>query len=763
MASRSEPLFVEPRLRGLAYCEAHSAVADAWLTELFERVVEDPSDLALVAIGGYGRGRLWPASDLDVALIHRNRSDVAEVAESLWYPIWDRGLKLGHSVLTVDEAGPLIAEELDRATAFLSARIIAGDPDLVVSFTTAVAETWNDLAYGLLDKLADSVRDRRETFGDTAFRLEPDLKEGHGGLRDLHAMEWAERAAPGFASDFLTELAPQAEVLIEARVELHRTTGRPGDVLTLDDQDPVAAALGEDGGTELMMRLSQAARRIAWFSEEAWRRHARRRARSTTSRPVSVLTSEIVEAEGQIEVRRAVDVNEDPLLLLRVAETSATTGMPIGRGSLERLASSTADMPTPWPQEARDLFASMLLSGRNAIRVIESLDQFNLMLRLLPEWEHVMCRPQRNVMHTFTVDRHLCETAANAAQLADRVTQPDLLVVGALLHDIGKGLPGDHTEVGMKLIATIAERMGYDNDEVGVLVDLCRLHLLLPDVATRRDLADLGTIRAVAAAVDSVEFLDLLAALTEADSIATGPSAWGTWKAGLLEELVTRTTGVLQGDEVIVADDFPTPELLATLALGVRSVTGKGSYFTVIDKDGPGLFARGAGVLAMHGIEVLDAMAYSADNGLAVNQFVVQSSTGAPIEWDRVIELANRALDGRIALTARISQRARNYSRYQRRLAAAPPRRFVAIDNSISDSATVVDVHAPDSIGLLYRMTRALAELRLDIKTAKVQTLGPEAVDSFYITDVDGKKLDDPELLRELELALTEAMGADDR
>ncbi len=199
------------------------------------------------------------------------------------------------------------------------------------------------------------------------------------------------------------------------------------------------------------------------------------------------------------------------------------------------------------------------------------------MLRLLPEWEHVMCRPQRNVMHTFTVDRHLCETAANAAQLADRVTQPDLLVVGALLHDIGKGHPGDHTEVGMKLIATIAQRMGYSRDEVGVLVDLCRLHLLLPDVATRRDLSDLGTIRAVAAAVDSVEFLDLLAALTEADSIATGPSAWGTWKAGLLNELVTRTTAVLQGVEDVVADEFPTPELVEVLQLGERRVTGKGS------------------------------------------------------------------------------------------------------------------------------------------------------------------------------------------
>ncbi len=287
MARRSEPLLVDLRLRGHDYCAAHSDAADAWLAGLFEEVIEDKSDLALVAIGGYGRGELWPASDLDIALIHRNRSDIGEVAEAVWYPIWDRGIKLGHSVLTIEETGPLVRAELDRATAFLSTRLIAGDADLLASFDAEVATVWNSSAYELLDKLAVSVSEREEQFGDAAFKLEPDLKEGHGGLRDLHALQWAERAAPGFASDFLEELAPETEVLVEARVELHRTTGRPGDVLTLDDQDPVAEALGDDDGTQLMLRLSQAARRIAWHSDEAWRRHSRRRGqpRQTDRRP----------------------------------------------------------------------------------------------------------------------------------------------------------------------------------------------------------------------------------------------------------------------------------------------------------------------------------------------------------------------------------------------------------------------------------------------------------------------------------------------
>ncbi|MEZ5340829.1 MAG: hypothetical protein R2706_05105 [Acidimicrobiales bacterium] len=368
MAKNDQPIFADARLRGSAFCAAHAAAADEWLASLFDEVVGDQSDVALIAIGGYGRGELWPASDLDVALVHRGRSDIATVAEALWYPIWDRGLKLGYSVLTPKEATPLMRQELDRATAFLSTRHIAGAPQLIHDLEEVVAKVWSKNAYELLDKLAASVIEREEQFGDAAYRLEPDLKEGHGGLRDLHALQWAERAAPGFASDFLEELQPQAEVLTEARVELHRTTSRRGDVLTLDDQEPVAQALGDDNGTELMMRLSQAARRIAWHSDEAWRRHTRRRARTGRSRPVKVLTGELVEAEGQIEIRPGVDIDADPWLLLRVAEVAATQGLPIGHDSLERLASSSTEMPEPWPAEARALFAGFCWQAETPLR-----------------------------------------------------------------------------------------------------------------------------------------------------------------------------------------------------------------------------------------------------------------------------------------------------------------------------------------------------------------------------------------------------------
>lgn len=763
MSRRYVPLYSNPRLRGRAFCEAASAEADEWLSGLVDEVVADHSGMALLAIGGYGRGELWPYSDLDLVLVHSSRPDIADIAEAIWYPIWDRNLRLGHTVVTPADIGPLIDREIDRATAFLSARLVAGDPGLVARFNGEVSLAWNRDPNQMLSRLAEAVRDRRVNFGDVAFKLEPDLKEGHGGLRDVHALTWAERAAPGFAVDYIEELKPYAETLLEARVELHRTVGRPGDVLALDDQDAVAEALGDDDGTDLMLRLSSASRRIAWFSEEAWHRHGRRRARETNPKPAVAITAKVSQVGGLIEINQGVDIDSDPMLLLSVAEASARTGDPIGRASLERLASSPARIPEPWSDRARELFTRIFSAGPSAIQVVEDLDQYDLMARLLPEWDQVMCLPQRNVFHTFTVDRHLCETAANACRLVDRVSRPDLLIIGALLHDIGKGRGGDHTEIGVKLIEKIAKRMGYEHDDVGVLVELCRLHLLLPDVATRRDISDPGTIRAVAAAVHTVEFLQMLAALTEADSLATGPSAWGSWKEGLVNQLVARTAAVLEGyGEPEEETEFPTSDQREVLARGERMIGARGNVLTIAEPNCDGLMAKGAGVLAMHGIDVLDAMSYTDEKGMAISRFVVQSSTGAPVEWPKVIEAANKALDGRLALSARISQRARNYARYQRRLSASPPRRFVAFDNVISDFATVVEVHAPDTIGLVYRMAYALTELNLEIRYAKIQTLGPDAVDSFYLCGPDGGKLDDPELHKEINLALTEAMGLED-
>jgi [protein-PII] uridylyltransferase len=698
-----------------------------------------------------------------VVLVHHKRRDVTELAEQLWYPVWDRGLKLGHMVATVDQAIESAMLDLDRATSLLDLRLIDGDPVLHDELRIATTKLWSKKSGEFLAALAASVDERHRRFGDVAFTLAPDLKNGRGGLRDLHAMRWAERAEPGFASDVIDDLDEESELLIDARVELHRWSDRANETLTLDDQDAVAAALGHGDGQALMLQIALAARRVAWHSDEVWDRWQRNKTRPRRGRPRVLLSEQFELRDDLIELRDEVHPESDPLMVLRAAEMAARTGTTIGRSTLEILRDRVGPIPEPWPEEARSLFAGIFLAGTTAIDVVEDLDQFELMVRLLPEWETVRCRPQRNVLHTFTVDRHLCEAAVNASRLADDVVRPDLLVVGALLHDIGKGYPGDHTEVGMEKIAEIADRMGYPSSDTAVLVDLCRYHLLLSDVAVRRDISDPGTIRAVAASAKSVEFLRLLAALTEADSIATGPATWNSWKAGLVRELVDRSVHLLSGGDVDeVTPDFPPPELKTLMDAGEVLISGKGSTLTVVAPDQPGLFNRVAAVLAMSGLEVLEAAAYSS-GGMACSRFVVSDSLGHDVEWDRIAGLAEKALAGRLALSARVVERAEHSRRYRRRLSAEPARRIVHFDNSISEVATVVDVHAPDTVGLLFRLTQAIAEFRLDILSATVQTLGPEAVDSFYLCDRDGNKLTDPELLREVELALWEAMEEHDR
>ncbi|MGZ4705994.1 MAG: ACT domain-containing protein [Acidimicrobiales bacterium] len=511
----------------------------------------------------------------------------------------------------------------------------------------------------------------------------------------------------------------------------------------------------------MMAAISAAARAIAWTSDEVWER-----VDSSLKGPLGWrmsrdrdLAAGVVLRDGRVCMTAASDPAADRLLVLRVAVAAAQADARIDRTTLDRLATESPDLAIPWNQETRDLFAALLLTGRPAIDVIETLDQRGLWVRILPEWEPVRSKPQRNAYHRFTVDRHLCEAAANAAALVDRVDRPDLLVVGALLHDIGKGYPGDHVAVGIDIVSRIGQRMGYDADDIAQLTEMVRDHLLLPDVATRRDLSDEGTIRWVASRVGTLRSLRLLDALTEADSIATGSAAWSDWKAELLGILVSRTAHLMQGGAVeeIAMSSFPTDEQLAVMAEGKRVLEGIDDRLTVITPDRTGLFSRTAAVLALNGLDVLSAAAYSNDDGMALQVFRVESNLGPTIAWDRVVRDLEKALDGRLALEARLRERARTYARTDR--SPEPPQEpEVTFDNDLSEVATVVEVRAPDRIGVLYRITRAIAELDLDIRSAKVQTIGRDVVDAFYLRGADGAKVTDPDYLVEIERSIIGAL-----
>lgn len=746
----------DPALGGRARCRALAAATDAWVVDLFEQATGGDADgLALVAVGGYGRGELAPGSDLDLWLLHE-RGDVAGVAEALWYPIWDSGLKLGHAVRTPAQALRLAADDLETATAALRMRHLAGDPGITAGVAERSAEGWRARSKRWLALLADRVDARHAAAGEVAFLLEPDVKEGRGGLRDLHALDWAEQARRVLLDGDTGAMVAAEDLLLDVRVALHRLTGRRADVLALERQDDVAVALGLAGADELMARVAAAARTVAWTGDETWRR-----LRSSVAGPLGRAVRRdrpmgpgVVWREGAVHLTADADPAGDPALVLRAAVAAARADAWLDRTSLDRLAAEAPALDDRWPNEARTALVDLLGTGRPAVAVLEALNQRGLLERILPEWAPVRSRPQRNALHRFTVDRHLCEAAVNAAGLAATVRRPDLLLVGAWLHDLGKGYPGDHTEVGMALLADIGPRMGFDAADTAVLVRLCELHLLLPDVATRRDLADDDVIDGVAERVGSLATLELLAALAESDGRATGPSAWSPWKASLVGELVSRVAHVLRGGVAadVTGDGFPPPEVAELMKEGDTVVVGEGETLTVVAPDRPGLFSRVAGTLALRGIGVLAADAASDESGMAASSFHVEVP-GHDADWERVAADVRRAVEGRLALDARLAERAR-HARRRAPGAALLDGPAVRIDNTASATCTVVEVRAPDAVGRLHRITGALAELDLDIRAARIVTLGDEAVDTFYVRTATGGKVEDRDDQRELERAV---------
>ena len=752
---RRQQVLADTKLRGVRLTHALCEATDEWIREVWTRAVEDvkvSKRVALVAVGGYGRGELAPFSDLDIMLIHDSANNIDDLASKIWYPIWDSGLKLGHSVCTVKQATELAKSELDAATALLSVRLLAGDESLANELSIEGVKTWKAGASNRLPQLMQRVRDRQQDSGEVAFLLEPNLKEGYGGLRDIHALIWAEAAGVEISRSDRDALDAGRDVLMAVRVALHRHVGRAVEVMHLEDQDAVASLCGYRNADALVAALSNAGRSVSWVGDEVWARVA-----SAKTKPVAdqLLAPGVILHLGEIHLDETVDPATDPTLLLRVAASAARHKARIDRPTLDRLAQSCPPMPSPWPVGAIDDFVGLLLTAHDAIPVLEALDQRGLWVKVLPEWAPNRSKPQRNAYHRFTVDRHLWEATANAATWADRVARPDLLVLGALFHDIGKGYPGDHTEVGVTMVERIGPRLGLNADDTQMLCAMVKHHLLLPDVATRRDLADSATIMMVADEVKTPLVLDLLHGLTEADSLATGTAAWGTWKAELVSDLVRRVHLVLGGAEVEEAQWrlFPDAEVLEMMAGGTVTFGLSDDSVTVVSPDRPGTFSRVAGVLALHGLGVLGAQAHSDEQGMAASQFRVIVPSHGPIEWQPIVQNLTRALNGELAIEARMAERAKTYRRKRRSAGELAPPRVTFFDEA-SSNATVIEVRAPDQHGILHRVTKAMAEVGLDIRHATVQTIGDEVVDAFYVRTSGGSKLTDKFHRQEVERAI---------
>jgi [protein-PII] uridylyltransferase len=745
-----------------------TACADTWLTALFAAATDGAEEgMALVAVGGYGRREPAPYSDLDLVLVHRDdqsAEDVAKVADQIWYPIWNASVPLDHSVRTIADAVNVAGEDLRAALGLLDVRHVAGDATLSAELRERTLHAWRVAAAKRLPELMASARERAAQFGEAAFLLEPDLKEARGGMRDHLAVRAVAATWVVDAPSYATRSAYR--LLLDVRAELHRQTGRGSDKLLLQEQDGVAAALGYADADALLGAVYRAARAIAFSVDEAWRRidawlpskrrwlPGRRRTPTVQRRP---LADGVIEQNNEVVLARDADPAGDPALLLRFAAAAAENDVPMAPHALERLAAESAPIPEPWPASARNAFLALLGAGRGTVAVMEALDQAGLVSRLLPEWEHVRFLPQRNPVHRFTVDRHLVETAVGAAALTRTVSRPDLLLLGALLHDIGKGMPGDHTDEGIALTEQIAPRLGLTPGDSAIVVSLVRNHLLLPDTATRRDLDDLRTARAVADAVDgSRTTLELLHALTQADAHATGPAAWSDWKAGLIADLVRRTRAVLQGEEQRTTTAL-TPEQEELARRGELAVVGAqtadSSYaVTIVAPDRPGLFWRAAGVLGLHRLDVFAATAVSV-GPTAVTVFTVAPRFGSAPDWRLVRDDLHAALEGSLPLAQRLADREQAYAHKH---ATAPPR-VIVLDDA-AESATVVEVRAHDAVGLLHRIGRALEFCGLDVRSARVSTLGAEVVDAFYVVDGNGNKVTAPEDRAAIEAAVLAAV-----
>lgn len=729
------------------------------LTELSDSLLRSlypaPKDTALVALGSYSDYELTPGSDLDVVLIHRPRLNVDQLAQAIWYPLWDLGLKVDNSVRTPKEAITVAVSDPRVLNGLCRPRLIAGDGSLLVEMGEILHRTWNKKRKSLLPEMIWYAKERHTDFGELAYLLEPDLKEAKGGLRDFSVIKALEHLEnKDLLGTGLLGIYQAQKTLQEVRVTLHYKNQRASNRLSLQDQDSVAQAMKYQDADILMENVAQAGRTIAFAFDTISRKLLRTIKKAAT--PKLNISKQFAAHGDEIVLSLPEGTRPNFSMLLRIAMLAASNELHISEQSLEYFVDANLQTPETFSEEDFSNLIAFLACGHSMIPVAESLDHFRLLEIIIPEWEKVRCKPQRNAYHRFTVDRHLLECVANSAEMRRRVRRPDLLLISALLHDIGKGYPGDHTEAGVRIVPSICTRLGMTHKDSEIVVCLIRNHLTLADTATRRDISDPTTIEKVAEYLGDPLVVEILEVLTEADSLATGPSAWSSWKKKLVAELASKTLRALAGYQP-EEDPFPGNEFdhLIEQAGDGWAIETDGETMILVAPDRPGLFAQVTGTLALVGAGVLAARVASKDT-IAIESFHLHTPEGRSIDWNKFKKELQKSLDDPNGLKLRLQEKAKNYTRARNKAGVkmVPPRVVVAPD--ASSRATVVEVWAPDRIGLLYDITSIMADMSLSIAHAKVLTLGDDVVDSFYLTDLEGMPISDQQTLVKLSAALTE-------
>ncbi len=714
--------------------EQRSTGADALCAAAYEEVGGARTGMALVAVGGYGRGELAPYSDLDVVLVLDEGVEAGEVAERLWYPLWDSGTAVDHSVRTLPEMVAAADGDLRVALGLLDVRHLAGDADLTLRLRGTMLAHWRRHARERLPALRELVRGRHELVGELAHLSVPDVKEAEGGLRDATVLK-------ALVTTWLvdvphTELENGRQALLDVRDLVQQSAGRASDRIHPEVWSELATGLGLADARSAQVHVRTLGRRLTHLSRLTWRRVddylARPASVRSARRPALFPIAQGVALSGrEIVLDRTARPAEDPVLLLRAAAAAAEMDAVLAPPTAARLAREVVDLPDPWPDEARHLLVRLLASGRGLLPVWETLEETGALPRLLPEWERIRLLPHASAIHRFTVDRHVVETCIEASSLIRQVNRPDVLMVAALLHDIGKGSLTEHSVAGEPIAREIATRMGFEPASVDLVATLVRWHLLLAETATTRDHDDPATIERVASRVGSTEALSLLTALTEADAKAASPQAWSSWRAGLVLELSRRVhtsldTGRPFPSAVDEEVEIPRAVRNGAVSFAVEATPG-GTRVTAIAPDRVGLLADFSGLFALQRLPVRSARAW-VQEGYSVSSWdVAESGLDVPFLRERYAAIA----EGRVDPTSRLRPDPR---------ALAPT---VEVRGDASLAATVLEVRAADQPGVVHRVCAALAQLDVAVRSAHVETLGPQAVDVFYLQEAAAGVLSD--------------------
>lgn len=835
-----------------ASVRAYAGCLDRILRVLFRLAHQDvcaadqrPGPLVLVALGGYGRGELHPGSDLDLMLIHEGEVTpyVQRMAQELLYTLWDLGLRVGHACRSLADCLALARTDLPSRTSMQAARLLAGDRRLFARLQrTLRREVYRkDFPEFLRQTLAE--RDERyRKHGATVYLQEPNVKESAGGLRDVHTALWL--AYTKFGARTLRELAERGllsareraatehalDFLWRVRNELHFLAGTRQDVLERRLQARIAERLGYTTdetrlAVEKFMRdYYRHAGTVYRISSRLIARCQEGLARRLTVGPRgrgAALADDLVVYGGRLHLAEPGALHKDPARILRVFWHAQQLGCDLDvelERALEEAAPLLEDERWRASPELRQVFLAILRSWGRVASTLRRMHDTGVLGAYLPEFGALTCLVQYDHYHRYTVDQHSLlavevleglgsgrgRDGDELARIVAELDRPELLMMGLLLHDIGKAHGHGHVAKGVPLIRALTRRLNLDPEDAATVEFLVEHHLLLSHVAERRDIDDPKTVEQLAAQVRHPAWLTMLYLLTCADIRAVGPGVWTPWRGALLRELYARTRLRLTGrppkpprraavvHRVVQALADPavapvasahlhgmsdryvrttSPERVAAhlrllerlreepVAVDLFHYPDLGvSDLVVVTPDVRGLFAVIAGTLAAHDVNILAAEIETRADGIAVDTFHVNDAGGEAIlderRWEAVTAALRRAIRGEVSVEALFAAR-------PRRLAVAVPGGAVrvTVDNSLSDTRTVVEVRAPDRLGLLYRITRALARAGCNITTAKIATELDLALDTFYVTDADGRRLEAPERIAALREAIERALA----